>query len=86
MKLTLSIVVIYVIVLMTIKQFKLFTLKREKGKCICPKCNETLKRIEKESMDKTLNYLTLFLFEWKRYSCFSCGWEGSSSWMHPFRK
>ena len=47
MKLILSIVVIYVIVLMTIKQFKLFTLKREKGKCICPKCNETLKRIEK---------------------------------------
>ena len=84
--LIISIAVFYIIVLITIKQFKLLTLKSEKGKYICPKCNEILKRIEKESMDKTLNYLTLFLFEWKRYSCFSCGWEGSSSWMYRFKK
>ena len=48
--------------------------------------SSVLERIEKESMDNALNYLTLFLFEWKRYSCFNCGWQGSSSWMYRFKK
>jgi uncharacterized protein with PIN domain len=84
--LIISIAVFYIIVLITIKQFKLLTLKSEKGKYICPKCNKTLERIERESKDKALNYLTLFLLEWKRYSCFNCGWQGSSSWMYRFKK
>ena len=67
MKLILSIAIIYLIVLITIKKSQVLTLKREQGKPICPKCQNTLKRIERKRKDKSLKYLTLFLFEWKRY-------------------
>ena len=66
----------YVVILLVIKKLRLLEIKKIKGKPICPSCKNNTKRISRENKDKILKYLTLFLFDFKRYSCFHCSWEG----------
>ena len=66
----------YVVILIVIKKLRLLEIKKIKGKLICPSFKNNTKRISRENKDKILKYLTLFLFDFKRYSCFHCSWEG----------
>ena len=42
----------------------------------CPKCNESLERVRKNNSDRMLNLLTFQMFDFKRYACNNCDWEG----------
>ena len=52
---------------------------KERGKnsnnC-CPDCKSNLKRVKRFFKDKIIYYLTLGMFDWRRYICDKCGWEG----------
>ena len=43
--------------------------------CPCEK-NTPLHRIERKITDKILNYFTFKIFNFKRYKCNSCEWQG----------
>ena len=66
----------YVVILLVIKKLRLFEIKKIKGKSICPSCKSNIDRAPRKNKDKILKYLTLFVFDFKRYSCFHCSWEG----------
>ena len=42
----------------------------------CPDCNLALQRIKRMSKDIIANYITFKIFDFKRYLCHECGWEG----------
>ena len=42
----------------------------------CPDCGAALNRIKRISTDKITFHITLRLFDFKRYLCSQCGWEG----------
>ena len=42
----------------------------------CPDCESALNRIQRKSIDRLLFHLTFRIFEFKRYICNECGWEG----------
>ena len=42
----------------------------------CPNCSKPLTRIKRTLMDHTLIYLAFTLFNFKRYKCQACTWEG----------
>ena len=42
----------------------------------CPKCNEALERIRRYNSDRIINLLTFQIFDFKRYKCNQCNWEG----------
>ena len=42
----------------------------------CPDCRSNLKRVKRFFKDKIIYYLTLGMFDWRRYNCDKCGWEG----------
>jgi len=75
--LILLILIIYVIILIVLK-------KLEIGKKIscdvctncCPDCTTPLNRIRRNIIDKIIYHLAFRIFDLKRYSCSSCGWEG----------
>lgn len=66
----------YVVILLIIKKLRLLEIKKINKKPICPICKNNTKRTSRKNKDKILKYLTLFLFDFKRYSCFHCSWEG----------
>ena len=42
----------------------------------CPDCNFALNRAKRVVKDKLINNLTCRIFDFKRYLCTECGWEG----------
>ena len=42
----------------------------------CPDCNLALNRVKRLHKDKILYHITFRLFEFKRYNCNDCGWQG----------
>lgn len=42
----------------------------------CPDCTKSLNRIRRKKMDNFLNDISFRLFDFKRYLCSNCGWEG----------
>jgi len=50
----------------------------------CPDCNSALDRAKRVFNDKILYYLTLGMFDWRRYFCNKCGWEGLR-WAKDYR-
>ena len=50
----------------------------------CPDCSCTLKRVKRFFKDKIIYYLTLGMFDWRRYNCDKCGWEGLR-WSKQYR-
>ena len=66
----------YLLALFIIKQKKLFKSDSNQSHINCPTCKNKMKRIERTHQDKILTSLTLYMFDWKRYDCFSCKWEG----------
>ena len=70
-------IVLYVILLFIIRHLGLGS----KENCIhcnncCPDCSLALNRIKRINRDKILYHITFRVFEFKRYSCQECGWEG----------
>lgn len=49
----------------------------------CPSCSEPLERIRRKKQDYTINYLSFQIFDFKRYKCLNCEWEGRR-WEKPF--
>jgi hypothetical protein len=52
-----------------------------KKKCMncsncCPDCNLALNRKKRIYKDKLVRHITFRIFEFKRYICNNCGWEG----------
>ena len=61
----------------------------EKEKCetcmnCCPDCQNAMERIRRLKGDYFLNYISFHLFNYKRYRCIDCGWEGLR-WEKPFK-
>ena len=72
-----SIPLLYIICILIIKIFGIWKHKKNiNNKVNCPKCKKTVKRISSNSLDELYTKLSLNLFKFKRYSCFSCYWEG----------
>ena len=44
---------------------------------ICPRCGNASTRVNRTDYDKARNILSLNLLKWKKYTCYSCYWEGS---------
>ena len=42
----------------------------------CPDCLNPLERIKRLKKDYILNHFTFHIFDYKRYRCMDCGWEG----------
>ena len=42
----------------------------------CPDCTSPLNRIQRKKTDHFLHYITFQIFDFKRYICNDCGWEG----------
>ena len=74
-----SIIITYLIILFSIKLFGIWKIKKNKGnlKSICPKCAMQSSRVSKNNYDKAIKIFSLNLLDWKRYTCYSCYWEGS---------
>ena len=66
----------YLLALFIIKKKKFFKVDKTQTNRLCPKCKNSIKRRERTIQDKILTSLTFYIFNWKRYNCFSCKWEG----------
>ena len=66
----------YLVILLVIRKLRLLEIKKINGKARCPKCENNIDRGARKNRDKILKYLTLFLFDFKRYSCLCCLWQG----------
>jgi len=74
---TFSIVLSYVLLLFIIQYLGIGS----KEKCIrcnncCPDCTLALNRIKRLYKDKIIYHITFRVFEFKRYACNDCGWQG----------
>ena len=68
---------IYACVLFLLKHFNIGRKKRsDKYINTCPDCSHPLNRIKRLLKDKILFHLTFRIFDFKRYVCTNCGWEG----------
>ena len=54
----------------------IYWIKNINNKIKCPNCPNNVKRISSNSLDGLYTKLSFKLFEFKRYTCFSCYWEG----------
>ena len=74
-----SFIITYLIILFFIKLFGIWKIKKNKAdlKTICPKCGIKSSRVSKNIYDKSRKIFSLNLLNWKKFTCFSCYWEGS---------
>ena len=78
------ILVTYIIVLFILKKMGIWKKKKcENCNNYCPSCQEPLERIRRKRMDYFINYLTFQIFNFKKYKCLNCNWEGRR-WNPPF--
>jgi len=70
-------ILIYILILWILKELN-FGRKISTKTCnnCCPDCNEPLSRVKRILLDKILYHLTFRMFDFKRYFCNECGWEG----------
>ena len=71
------IILLYVLLLFIIQYLGIGSKKRDSNSnnC-CPDCSSTLNRVNRIFKDKIIYYLTLGMFNWKRYLCGKCEWKG----------
>ncbi len=70
--------VFYIIILLVFRRIGYGEKKVTKyclNACTCKK-NTPLHRIERKTTDKILNHFTFKIFNFKRYKCNTCQWEG----------
>ncbi len=72
-----SVALIYITVIFLIKIFGIFKHQKNiNNKVKCPNCENSVKRISSNPLDILFTKLSFKLFKFKRYTCFSCYWEG----------
>ena len=74
----------YILLLFFLKKLNIW----EKKKCnncnnCCPNCQEPLERIKRINMDRFTNYITFQIFDFKKYKCLNCAWQGRK-WERSF--
>ena len=76
--------IFYVLILILLRSLNVWK-KKECNNCnnCCPDCSKPLERIKRLKKDYVANYLTFKLFDFKRYKCMDCAWEGRR-WERPF--
>ena len=69
--------ILYVLLLITLKKLN-FWRKEKCNNCTncCPECKEPLERVRRTNIDYFINYITFQIFDFKRYRCIYCAWEG----------
>lgn len=69
--------IVYVVFLLAMKVLGIGK-KEKQGNCInsCPDCSYALERIKRLQKDYILNHFTFHIFDYKRYRCMECAWEG----------
>ena len=79
------IILLYVLLLFILQNFGFKSKKRgsNSNNC-CPDCSSNLNRVTRIFKDKIIYYLTLGMFDWRRYICDKCGWEGLR-WAKDYR-
>ena len=71
------ILLIYLLILFVLRHLNI----GRKEKCnncnnCCPDCSSPLNRIKRNNIDQTINHISFRIFDYKRYTCTECGWEG----------
>jgi hypothetical protein len=79
------ILLLYVLLLFILQYFGFKSKKRgsNSNNC-CPDCGSNLNRVKRIYEDKIIYYLTLGMFDWRRYICNKCEWEGIR-WAKDYR-
>ena len=72
-----ALIAFYLLFLVSIKLFGIWKLKLENTNPACPKCSSKSYRIKRDISEKVRNILSLNILKWKKYTCYSCYWEGS---------
>ena len=67
----------YLLILVNIKLFGIWKIQSNNDITECPKCGNKSSRINRQNIDKVKNILSFNTIKWKRYTCYSCYWEGS---------
>ena len=69
--------IIYIIMIGLLKSVGVWKKEIDKNwiNC-CPKCKKSLKRINRKKNDRIIEYLTFNIFDFKRYKCNNCSWQG----------
>ena len=71
------VLLLYIVVLFFIRTINLGR-KKVCNNCnnCCPDCTSALNRIKRKAHDRLSYHLTFRIFDFKRYVCNECGWEG----------
>ena len=71
------VLLLYIVVLFFIRTIN-FGRKKVCDNCnnCCPDCTSALNRIKRKAQDRLSYHLTFRVFDFKRYVCNECGWEG----------
>jgi len=72
------IIILMYILLLFILRFLNVGRKKKCSKCnnCCPDCSFALNRVKRKKKDQITNNLTFRIYDYKRYICTECGWEG----------
>ena len=67
----------YILLLFILKKMNIWN-KKQCDNCnnCCPSCQEALERIRRKKIDRIINYITFQIFDFKKYRCLNCAWEG----------
>ena len=59
--------------------------KKKYGNCnnSCPDCTNPLNRVSRKKIDYIFYHITFRIFNFKRYNCNECGWDGLR-WESPY--
>jgi len=78
---------IYIFFLFTLKSTG-YMRKISSGNCnnCCPNCDKSLERIKRNINDHFTNYLTFYIFNFKKYKCKECKWVGLRTECKKLRK
>lgn len=76
--------ILYSLILIVLRSLNVWK-KTECNDCTncCPDCSKPLERTRRLKKDYLINYATFKLFDFKRYRCMDCAWEGRR-WERPF--
>ena len=70
-------IISYLILLLSLKNLNIWR-KKQCNNCnnCCPECDEPLERVKRINLDYFINYITFQIYDFKRYRCNDCAWEG----------
>ena len=70
-------IIVYVLIIILLRKLDYWS-KKKCNNCnnCCPYCKDPLERIRRNRLDYFVNYMTFQLFDFKRYKCINCTWEG----------